>query len=282
MDTKKCAYCKSDIDKTATVCPHCQKNQPVKGHGCLLAVGVLVLIGLLGSCMRYVSDETENDSTPTPVQQTSSVAEQEQITTTANSGADNASTEASTAPSVIHYEADFSSGYYTSGIDFPAGKYDITAIDGDGNVSSDNMFNGGINAMMGVDGSSELYELSYQNVSLPKGVVLHVSGLTINISSDNASADPLTPREQPNTETFTFSSGYFTAGEDFPAGTYDVTAIEGSGNISSDNIFDGGINEMIAADSPSDMYINSFKNLYLEDGNTLNISGVTVELSPSK
>ena len=35
------------------------------------------------------------------------------------------------------------------GIDFPAGKYDIVAVSGGGNVSSSNAFDGGINAVMG-------------------------------------------------------------------------------------------------------------------------------------
>lgn len=50
----------------------------------------------------------------------------------------------------VPFETERDSGNYTSGIDFPAGKYDITAVFGGGNVSSSNAFSGGINAIMGV------------------------------------------------------------------------------------------------------------------------------------
>ena len=47
------------------------------------------------------------------------------------------------------YEVELSAGHYVVGVDIPAGIYDITAIKGTGNVSSSNMFDGGINQVMG-------------------------------------------------------------------------------------------------------------------------------------
>ena len=47
------------------------------------------------------------------------------------------------------YEVELSAGHYVVGVDIPAGIYDITAIKGTGNVSSSNMYDGGINQVMG-------------------------------------------------------------------------------------------------------------------------------------
>lgn len=78
----------------------------------------------------------------------------------------------------------FSSGNYVAGEDFDEGTYDIIAVKGHGNVSSDNMFSGGLNAIMGVSGGS-FYEKEYKNIKLPKGTTLTVSGVTIKIVPKN-------------------------------------------------------------------------------------------------
>lgn len=87
-------------------------------------------------------------------------------------------------PSTISFEQEFSSGNYTAGIDFPAGKYDIVAVSGGGNVSSSNAFDGGINAVMGTEDKNELmdmYEQEYSNIDLPDGTTLTISGVQIQL-----------------------------------------------------------------------------------------------------
>jgi hypothetical protein len=69
---------------------------------------------------------------------------------------------ATETPARISFSIELSSGHYTAGIDFPAGTYDIVAVSGGGNVSSSNMFSGGINAIMGVDTSSGMYEQVFE------------------------------------------------------------------------------------------------------------------------
>lgn len=181
----------------------------------------------------------------------------------------------------IKYEAEFTSGYYTSGIDFPSGTYDITAIDGNGNVSSDNLFDGGINAVMGVDDDG-FHEKEYMNIRLPENVVLQVSnGVTIKIHSDKASGKQLRKRDQPLTEEIELKNGYFISGQDFPAGVYDIIAVSGHGNVSSDNLFDGGINAVMGT-KKSDFYEPSYKNVELPNGVELKVDGVKIKLVPSK
>ncbi len=58
------------------------------------------------------------------------------------------------------------------------------AVSGAGNVSSDNMFNGGLNAMMGTEEENQImdmYEQEYKNIDLPDGTTLTISGVQIQL-----------------------------------------------------------------------------------------------------
>lgn len=178
------------------------------------------------------------------------------------------------------YSAELGSGHYTAGIDFPAGTYTITAVKGNGNVSTSNMYSGGLNAIMGVKGG-DTYQKEFKNAKIPDGEVLSISGVTVKISSTGNVSMQLKKRENAATKEVTFSAGNYVAGTDFPEGTYDIVAIKGSGNVSSDNMFEGGLNAIMGIKT-NDMYIKEFKNADLKSGVTLKISGVTVKLVPSK
>lgn len=196
-------------------------------------------------------------------------------------------TEPSKTPETIAVEMELSSGHYTAGIDFPAGKYDITAIKGGGNIISDNFTNGGINAMMGTeekDAGMGLYQQEYANINLPSGTRLSVSGLTVNIKCEAADGAPLSAREQTLTETVELGNGNFISGEDFPAGTYTITATEGNGTVSSDNLIDGGINSIMGVEDPAAIidYVPEYKNVELPEGITLSVNRVKITLTPSK
>ena len=74
------------------------------------------------------------------------------------------------------------------------------------------------------------------------------------------------------------------AGEDFPAGFYNIVAVSGGGNVSSSNLYDGGINAILGTEDQNelmDMYEQEYKNIDLPEGTTLTIDGVQVQLVPS-
>lgn len=198
--------------------------------------------------------------------------------------------ETTKQPDTISYQADLSSGHYTAGIDFPAGKYDIVAIEGGGNVSSSNVFSGGLNAVMGTADMNanglDMYEQEYSNINLPDGTILSISGVTVNISSDKADGAPLKPRNQSITESVELGNGNFVSGEDFEPGIYDISAVSGGGNVSSDNMYNGGLNAILGTSDKNanglDMYEQEYKNIDLPSGTTLTISGVKIMLTPSK
>lgn len=81
MSTKYCKYCRTEIDKKATVCPNCQRKQ---SSGCLTAIGAVCIVicallfvpPILTRCMNN-SKNTSHKSKHTSVRDTSS-AESEQ------------------------------------------------------------------------------------------------------------------------------------------------------------------------------------------------------------
>jgi hypothetical protein len=179
-------------------------------------------------------------------------------------------------------------GHYVVGVDIPAGVYDITAVSGGGNVNSTNSFRGGINAIMGVaeknsDGS-DLYQQTYKNISLPDGETLTISRVVVNLHCSEASGAPLQPRNQVGLKEVELGNGHFVAGKDFPAGVYDIVAVSGRGNVSSDNAYDGGLNEImgVAEKDDDDWCVQEYLHVLLEEGVTINISRVSIKLIPSK
>lgn len=90
---KICKYCKTEIPFDAKVCPQCRKKQG--GNGCLVAIGVVVAIGVLGSCFAGGGSSTETTAAPTKA--ASAVATSEttaEATTVAESVAETTAPEA--------------------------------------------------------------------------------------------------------------------------------------------------------------------------------------------
>jgi|GEM_PF-2397271 len=239
-----------------------------KKKGCLVAVLVVVILIVIVAVATSAGGDKNTATTTTPENQTSEATKP-------------------TEPTTIAVDQQLTSGYYTAGIDFPSGTYDIEAVSGSGNVSSSNL---DINAVMGTADANEslgtdLYEQQYSNIDLSDGVVLSVSGgVTIRITSAAADGGALEKREQPNTETVDLGNGNFEAGKDFPAGTYDITATSGSGNVSTSNL---SINAIMGTSNSNnslgiDMYEQKYKNIELKEGSTLTIDGVDIQLTPSK
>lgn len=112
-------------------------------------------------------------------------------------------------------------------------------------------------------------------------MVLSLGGdVVLHIVSDNASLSTMQARVIPDdAQTIDLTSGNYTSGTDFPAGTYNVVATSGTGNVSSDNLFDGGINEVMGTDG-SAYTVESFNNVVLDEGVILTVSNVSIQLVP--
>lgn len=205
----------------------------------------------------------------------------------ATSGNSTVSTQSTSSkdskPATEAYQTSLTNGHYTAGIDIPAGKYNLVAKSGRGNVSSSNLFQGGINAIMSATPKTGTESSSFNGLTLKDGDVLTVGSVVIDITSDAAEVSKIKPRENKDSKEVTLKDGNYTVDTDFPAGTYDIVAVSGSGNVSSSNMFSGGLNVVMSPKPPLEMYITEYKNVDLtQKDTTLKISGVTVKLVPSK
>lgn len=245
-----------------------RKPKKSKGKIAFIVIAVIVGIAIIGSALGGGKDDGKNSGASG--------------SGTSQSDSDKKDQASKTEP----YETELASGNYTAGIDFPAGTYTITAVSGTGNVSSSNMYSGGLNVMMGIEENeslSSLYETEFKNAKLPDGTVLKVSGgVKIKIASDAANTGNMKERENPLTEEVSLSAGNYVAGTDFPAGTYDIIAVSGGGNVSSSNMYDGGLNAILGVDQALDMYETEYKNIVLSKDVTLTVTGVVIKLVPSK
>jgi hypothetical protein len=178
-------------------------------------------------------------------------------------------------------EYELSAGNYTAGIDIPAGKSNVVAVSGTGNLSSSNMFSGGINEMFGVDDGNGFYTESFNGLKLSEGDVLTVSGrLTIKMEYTDIQSN-VVERIYGEENKITLTDGNYEAGVDFPEGTYNIAAVSGAGNLSSSNMFEGGVNEMFGIDDEMGFYTEETKHIPFPAGTALEISGgLTVDLVP--
>ena len=165
----------------------------------------------------------------------------------------------SEAPKTKAYKKDLAAGNYTAGIDIPAGKYDCEGKSGTGNVSSDNMYMGGLNEIMGTDTSMGAQK-SFKGCILDEGTVLSIGGnVVLHVSCKKADVSGMKPRGEDKSSKQSLAAGNYTAGDDFPAGIYDIIATGSAGNVSSDNMFEGGLNEIMGT-SDDGMSISKFRN----------------------
>lgn len=180
-----------------------------------------------------------------------------------------------------HYEIDLSAGNYIAGTDIPLGTYNITATGGSGNVSSSNMFSGGINEILGSP-AEEGYSIdSFNGLKMDSGVTLSLSSsVTIHLISEDAEVSAVTPRTVADAAPIDLGAGNYTAGTDFPAGTYNLIATSGSGNVSSDNMFQGGLNEIMGNPAEAGFSIAQYNNAIFEEGTVLSVSGASIQLVP--
>lgn len=79
-------------------------------------------------------------------------------------------------------EKELPQGSYTAGRDFAEGTYDITAIKGNGFISTDMLHGKGyLDIEMGVDAESGSFIQNYKNVELKEGTVLSMSGVRVKL-----------------------------------------------------------------------------------------------------
>lgn len=131
---------------------------------------------------------------------------------------------------------------------------------------------------LGADGYQKRAMINDLSVQLTAANSI-VEAQNIQIEELQTMVQELKDKLVPKKKSFSLSSGNYVAGEDFAAGTYDILATEGNGNVYSDNMYDGGINAVMGTDNEMGFYERQYKNIILPEGTTLTIDGVTVKLT---
>lgn len=244
--------------------------------GIIIAFIALVLIGaLFGN-----SNDKSNDSTKQAKTQADPDTQNVTSDNVSESEPESGQTDPQ-PPEVVeeHYEVDLSAGNYTAGVDIPVGTYNLVATGGSGNVSSSNMFNGGLNEVMG--NPADEYSIdSFNGLKMDEGVILTLGNtVTLHLVSENAKLTGITARSATDAAPIDLGAGNYTCGNDFPPGTYNVVATGENGNVNSDNMFNGGLNEIMGTTNDG-LSIAQYNNAVFENGNTLSISGTSVQLVP--
>ncbi len=243
-------------------------TSPKKKGGCLKVIlSVIVIIiaiatigALLGGDDNSKKAESTPDSKPNTNNSEEQKVEKEQVIEE-------------------HYEVDLSAGNYTAGVDIPVGTYNLSATGGNGNVSSTNIYNGGLNEIMG-NPANEYSSDSFNGLKMDEGVILTLgSTVTLHLTSENANVSGMVPRPSVDSVPIDLGAGNYTCGTDFPPGTYNIVATGGSGNVSSDNMFNGGLNEIMGTTNDG-LSITQYNNASFQNGNVLTISGTTIQLVP--
>lgn len=148
------------------------------------------------------------------------------------------------------------SGNYVAGEDFPIGIYDIVATSGNGNVMGSKL-----NQIMGVGtglGSiDDMYVTTYDNHNFEQGETLKTSGVAVKLVPQTNDTLQILP------------------------GKYDIIAKAGNGNVTGT-----GLNEIMGLgtglDTIDGMYVEKYENKDFKVGDTLNVSGVSVDLQPKE
>lgn len=242
-----------------------ENNTPKKKGGCLkpilIAIGVFLVIGIVGSMGSGDSDKkADNKPNTSQGEQKKDEPKKEEV-------------------KEEHFEIDLGAGHYTAGKDIPVGTYNLLATGGNGNVMSSNMFNGGINEIMGKP-ADEYTQETFNGLKLKKNDVLTLNGnVTLHLTSENALVSKMEARKATESTAIDLNAGNYTAGKDFPAGVYNVVATGNSGNVISSNSADGGINEVMGATNDGHT-IQKFTNVSLPKNSTLEISGTSIQLVP--
>lgn len=128
-------------------------------------------------------------------------------------------------------------GFYTVGVDFPAGKAALTAVKGNGAFSYQ-----GETVRLGVE-EPDFYRKALESVTLLPGTRFLVYGTLILKAYFSAPFEIPSGRPE-RTESLSLESGCYRCGDDLAPGDYTIRVLSGHGHI-----------EMQGAASPWDCYL---------------------------
>lgn len=174
-------------------------------------------------------------------------------------------------------------GYYTIGVDIPAGVCEIYATAGTGNIlySADGTidtfseFDDDLNQLL-TNNTLEMEEIV--DYTLKEGYTIRISGAVRAKVTYSQVMSRCTGREYDEANKLSFEAGTYTAGTDFEPGVYTITATEGNGYLTSSNAFELGVDEMFGVFDGTETYVPKAVHITLNEGDTLEATDVSIEM----
>lgn len=156
-------------------------------------------------------------------------------------------------------------GTYKVGDQIQPGRYVIKALSGSGNLTSNG--DSDINAILGTTTDNDLDQVTSYTATLSKGEKVKIEGI------EQTSFTP-TPNK-PKFKT-TLTAGSWIVGQDIKPGHYTIKAVQGSGNLGTN---DSDVNEILGTTADSDLGQVTHVSVDLSKGQILTTTLQEIELS---
>ena len=171
-------------------------------------------------------------------------------------------------------------GFYTAGIDIPAGRFDVIPTRGVGFIDTES---NGANLRGPGHDDDEGYAESYKNFKLEEDETLEVKGVQVRIEYSSRTSQ-VKGRIFDESKARKFGAGNYIVGEDIDAGCYSIKCVSGCGFVAS-NREEGSciLSSNMDNDPETDDYFETVANARLVDGEEIQVtSGLTVQFVPEK
>lgn len=96
------------------------------------------------------------------------------------------------------------------------------------------------------------------------------------LAEEKRKEDEFKKQKELEARTVTLGNGTYLVGKDIPEGVYDIYAVKGGGNVMSSS----GINLIMGVKGEENFYQREEQNAALKDGDTIELSSVTVKFVP--
>lgn len=228
----------------------------------IVTLSSFLLFLVLGIASGNKNNESENSKTSSTKSSDStseddsiddSSSSSEELSSSSSSDADKDSSSSSTGTA-----KDLTTGTWSAGKDFDKGYYKITATGGSGNISSTNNSDGfDFSAILGTDVDNDLGQVTSYTGFILKNTELEISGL------QGVHLEPVSPTQE--IDITNVPAGDYIVGGAIPAGRYKLSAVQGSGNVTST----GGLNEVIGTQADTDINQVTNTTVTLKSGDIL-------------
>ena len=174
---------------------------------------------------------------------------------------------------------DLGQGFYTAGIDIPAGTCDITATSGIGYISS-TYNSANLRSPEYSEDEFDDYDSSFKSFSINDGDCVEVRGVSVKLVYSKVNSS-VAAREYDEALGIHLSPGNYVVGTDLEPGRYCIKYISGGGGFVSSDSGDLGFN--MDGDSTTGEYVDYVSNVEIKKGESIEVtSGLTVLFIPEK